>query len=75
MSKIKKTLKIKQIKSGIGYNKKAKATLRALGLRKMNQVVIHKDSETIQGMVNQIPFLLEVEKHETWFFKTGSWFG
>ena len=64
MSKIKKTLKIKQVKSGIGYNKKAKATLRALGLRKMNQVVIHNDNETIQGMINQIPFLLEVQKYE-----------
>ena len=54
MSKIKKTLKIKQVKSGIGYNKKAKATLRALGFRKMNQVVIHNDNETLKIPIGRI---------------------
>ena len=34
-----KKLLIKQIKSGIGYRKKSKETLRALGLRKMNQTI------------------------------------
>tara|TARA_B100001029_G_scaffold29271_1_gene21453 strand:+ start:733 stop:864 length:132 start_codon:yes stop_codon:yes gene_type:complete len=34
-----KTLKITQIKSRIGYKKKAKATLDAMGLKKINQTV------------------------------------
>ena len=56
------TLQIKQIKSGIGYKSKAKATLIALGLRKVNQVVEHKNSKEIQGMIKSISYLLEVKE-------------
>ena len=59
---MKKTLQIKQIKSGIGYKRKAKATLAALGLKKINQVVQHNSSEQIQGMIKTIPYLLEVKE-------------
>mgnify|MGYP002636173355 CR=1 FL=1 len=61
MAKSKK-IKITQIKSGIGYRPKAKATLQALGLRKMQQVVEHNDTPNIRGMINVIPFLLKVEE-------------
>ncbi len=57
-----KTLRITQIKSGIGYPGKAKATLRALGFRKMQQTVEHSDSPVVRGMINVIPFLLKVEE-------------
>ena len=57
MSKI---LKVQQIKSSIGYKAKAKATLAALGLKKMNQVVEHKDCKEIRGMIKTIPYLLKV---------------
>ena len=57
-----KTLQIKQIKSSIGYNRKAKATLAALGLRKINQVVEQKNSDQIRGMIKTIPYLLEVKE-------------
>ena len=57
MSKI---LQIKQIKSSIGYKSKAKATLAALGLKKMNQVVEHKDCKEIRGMIKTIPYLIKV---------------
>ena len=53
-----KTLRITQIKSGIGYTSKAKATLQALGLRKMQQTVEHSDSPMVRGMISAIPFLL-----------------
>jgi large subunit ribosomal protein L30 len=56
-----KTLRITQIKSGIGYKPKAKATLIALGLRKMHQTVEHNDTPVIRGMINVIPYLLKVE--------------
>ena len=55
-------LRITQIKSGIGYNSKAKATLKALGLRKMHQTVELQNNPAIVGMINSIPFLLKVEK-------------
>tara|TARA_B100001996_G_C18618869_1_gene576851 strand:+ start:552 stop:746 length:195 start_codon:yes stop_codon:yes gene_type:complete len=57
-----KTLKITQVKSAIGYRPKAKATLKALGLRKMHQTVEHQDSPIMRGMINVIPFLLKVEE-------------
>ena len=57
-----KILRITQIKSGIGYTGKAKATLQALGLRKMQQTVEHSDSPVVRGMINVIPFLLKVEE-------------
>ena len=53
MAKI-KTLRITQIKSGIGYKPKAKATLKALGLRKMQQTVEQNDTPVIRGMINVI---------------------
>ena len=62
MAKSNKTLRITQVKSKIGYKPKAKATLAALGLRKMQQVVEHQDSPQIRGMINNIPFLLKVEE-------------
>ena len=57
-----KSLKITQIKSPIGYNQKIKKTLRALGLRKMHQSVVHSDTPVIRGMVNKISFLLKVDE-------------
>ena len=57
-----KTLLIKKIKSSIGYKKKAKATLAALGLKKINQVVKHKNSDQVQGMIRTIPYLIEVKE-------------
>ena len=62
MAKKMKTLRITQVKSGIGYKPKAKATLRALGLRRMNQSVEQADSPQIRGMVNFIPYLVKVEE-------------
>ena len=57
-----KILQIQQIKSGIGYKSKAKATLAALGLKRLNQVVQHKDCREIQGMIKSIPYLLKVKE-------------
>ena len=57
-----KKIKLTQIKSGIGYKKKAKDTLAALGLRRMHQTVEHFDSPRIRGMINAIPYLLKVEE-------------
>ena len=55
-------LKITQIKSSIGYKVKAKRTLEALGIKKMNSFVIHNDTPQIRGMINTINYLLKVEE-------------
>ena len=53
---------ITQIKSGIGYRKKTKDTLKALGLKRINQTVEKKDTAPIRGMINKISHLLKVEE-------------
>jgi large subunit ribosomal protein L30 len=63
-SKKEKILRITQVKSRIGYKKKAKLTLNALGLHKMHQTVEKKDTPAIRGMVNKINYLLKVEEVE-----------
>ena len=55
-------LKITQIKSAIGYKPKAKSTLAALGLKKINQSVEKNDTPQIRGMVRKIRYLVKVEE-------------
>jgi len=57
-----KKLRIKLVRSPIDYSKKIKATVRALGLRKLNAEVIHNDSPQIRGMIKKVSFLLKVEE-------------
>lgn len=58
MSKLRITYK----KSAIGYKKDQKGTIRALGFKKLNQVVEHDDSPTVRGMINKVSHLVEVEE-------------
>lgn len=53
-------IKIKQIKSRINCPKVQKRTLDALGLRKMNHVVVKDDNPSIRGMINTVRHLVEV---------------
>lgn len=61
------TLRVKYVKSAIGYSKDQKATIRALGFRKLQQTVEHEDTPVIRGMVRKVIHLVEVEEviHET----------
>jgi large subunit ribosomal protein L30 len=54
-------VKITQVKSGIGYPKNQKATLQALGLRKMNASRVMEVNAQIQGMINVVNHLVKVE--------------
>ena len=53
-------LRIQLIKSPIGYKPKAKATISALGLKKLNHFVIKKDTPQIRGMIRNVTFLINV---------------
>lgn len=55
-------LKVTYRKSAIGYNETQKGTIRALGLRKLNQVVEHEDTAVIRGMIHKVKHLIEVEE-------------
>ena len=54
-------LKITQIRSKIGYKPKARATLEALGLRKIRQTVELPDNPSIRGMIKSVRHLIKVE--------------
>jgi len=62
MTAAKKTIKVRQIRSGIGFDKTQKATLRALGLERIGRVVEHPDNPAIRGMVASIPHLVVIQK-------------
>ena len=55
-----KMIKVKQVKSGIGYNRKQRLTLRGLGLRRMHHVVQVEDTPAIRGMIKKICHLVAV---------------
>ncbi|MDR1085706.1 MAG: 50S ribosomal protein L30 [Deltaproteobacteria bacterium] len=57
-----KSLKITQTKSIIGRQPKHRRTVRALGLHRIGQTVIHSDSPAIRGMVKKVEYLLKVEE-------------
>jgi large subunit ribosomal protein L30 len=58
----KKKIKIRQVRSGIGFDKTQKATLRALGLVKIGRVREFPDNPAIRGMIAAISHLVVVEK-------------
>ena len=57
-----KKIKITLTKSPIGYKQKAKKTLEALGLTKLNQTVEHNVSDSITGMINVVSYLVKTEE-------------
>ncbi|MBN1161804.1 MAG: 50S ribosomal protein L30 [Dehalococcoidales bacterium] len=58
MSKIRVTW----IKSAIGYEESQLKTLRSLGFHRLNQSVIHNDSNSVRGMINKVRHLVKVEE-------------
>jgi large subunit ribosomal protein L30 len=55
-------LKVTMVRSAIGAKPKQRGTLRALGLRRINQSVEHADRPEIRGMVARVPHLVTVEE-------------
>ncbi|RXZ82766.1 50S ribosomal protein L30 [Paenibacillaceae bacterium] len=55
-------LQITLVRSLIGRNEKQRATVQALGLKKINHSVVQSDNEAIRGMVNQVSHLVKVEE-------------
>lgn len=55
-------LRVTWIKSGIGYAETQRKTLKALGLKRLNQSVIHKDSPSLRGMIIKVRHLVKVEE-------------
>ncbi|WP_422081628.1 50S ribosomal protein L30 [Ulvibacterium sp.] len=54
-------IKVKQVRSSIKRPQDQKRTLKALGLRKIGQVVEHEDTPNILGMINKVKHLVSTE--------------
>lgn len=55
-------IKIKLVRSLIGYSEDQRRTVRALGLKRLQQSVEREDSPTIRGMVQKVRHMVAVEE-------------
>ncbi len=55
-------LRIKWVRSSIGYPKDQKMTIRSLGFHKLQQTVEHEDQPVIRGMIHKVRHLVQVEE-------------
>ena len=59
-----KTLKVTLVRSVIGTRESHRATVRGLGLRRINHSVVLADTPEVRGMVNKVRYLVECEASE-----------
>ncbi len=59
-----RTLTLELYKSPIGYNSRQRATVRALGFRRMHQVVTHVDSQVTRGMLAKVEHLVRIVEQQ-----------
>lgn len=59
---IAKTLRITQIRSGIGLPRDQRATVRALGIKRMHDTAEQADTPVIRGMIFKVKHLVKVEE-------------
>ncbi len=57
-----KRLRITLVRSPIGYSLRQKRTVRALGLRRLNQTVEQDDTPVVRGMIAKVSHLVRVEE-------------
>jgi large subunit ribosomal protein L30 len=55
-------LRVRQVKSASGHKADQQATIRALGIRRMQHTVEHTDTPQIRGMIFKVRHLVEVEE-------------
>ena len=58
--KSQRSIRIKWVRSGIGFNYRQKRIVRSLGLKKLNQEVERPDTPQIRGLVAKVPHLVEI---------------
>ncbi len=55
-------LRVKYVRSAIGYAQDQKDTIRSLGLRKLHHIVEVEDNPAMRGMINKVRHLVQVEE-------------
>lgn len=56
------TLRIKWVKSSIGYSQRQKATIKSLGFKRLGDTVEWKDDPVTRGMIDKVRHLVEVDE-------------
>jgi large subunit ribosomal protein L30 len=56
----KKTLTVKLVRSVAGTRHDHRATVRGLGLRKLNSTKVLEDTPAVRGMINKVDYLVQV---------------
>lgn len=59
-----KKVRITQVRSGIGRQEGHRRTIRALGIKRHQQSVVHELTPAIKGMIDKVSFMVEVEEVE-----------
>ena len=54
-------IRVKQVRSAIGFDRRQRATLRGLGFRRMGQTVEVVDTPAVRGMIRKVSHLVQVE--------------
>jgi len=57
-----KVILVTLVKSPIGFSERQKNTVKALGLRRMNQSVKHIDSPVLRGMLAKVNHLVQIDE-------------
>ncbi len=57
-------LRIRWVRSQIGFAQPQRRTIRALGLRRLHHTVVHEDTPTIRGMLHKVRHMIHVEAAE-----------
>ena len=57
-----KKIKVKQVRSAIGYDRRQRATLKGLGLRRIDHEVELEDTPAVRGMIRKVTHLVAVEE-------------
>lgn len=57
----KKTVKVTLVRSPIGTRESHRATVRGLGLRRLNHSVVLEDTPAVRGMINKVSYLVKAE--------------
>lgn len=55
-----KTIKVQLVRSPIGCKESHRATVRGLGLRKLNSIRELQDTPAVRGMINKIDYLVKI---------------
>ncbi len=57
-----KKVRVRQVRSAIGFDRSQRATLRGLGLRRLGQAVEVEDTPSVRGMIGKVRHLIVIEE-------------